>query len=192
MPWDFTDTWQWTSFIMAGVALLLAVLGVPTVLRTFFGAPTIRTKFVIIDLKHLRALRCNILNPPIENRFLRLIGVRRESATVSGRFQVTEHGSDKIVVDNVFVILSTGGGSTTSIATVAPSKGSRAWFTIARLDTQDGSAILDCTEFEAEKQEVPLAPGGYKVTVRLDASGKIVKKTQGFVVDRLRKELRLT
>lgn len=95
---------------MAGAALLLAMLAVPTVLHTFFGAAAIRVKFEIFDQQHLRALRCSILNPPIENKFLRRVGVRRESATVLVAFQVMEGGTDKTIVDQVVPILNAVGG----------------------------------------------------------------------------------
>lgn len=86
----------------------MAILAVPTVLHTFFEAAAIRVKFEIFDHQHLRALCCSILNPPIENKFLRRVGVRRESATVLVAFQVMEGGADKTIVDQVVPILNAG------------------------------------------------------------------------------------
>ena len=148
-------------------------------------------EFEVSDHHEFRFVRCYVINPPIRNTVLCYLGVRREAATIRARFQIREQGTEKLIVASGIPVLHTLGGAKSSILTVTPSDHQNVWFTIAYMNTDDGSAMEVCDEFPDEEKRHPLEPGEYRVDVLLDASGKTVSVAQDFVIDENQQTLTL-
>ncbi|MDR3577201.1 MAG: hypothetical protein P4L50_25345 [Anaerolineaceae bacterium] len=94
------------SFIIAVIALLVAIITLPTVIQMFFGKP----KIDIIPHLHIgdngyRTLRCYIANAPIKSKILRWMGIVRSDAEVGCDFAIFEMGTNRKIVEFVRPVL---------------------------------------------------------------------------------------
>src|SRR5712691_5616336 len=81
---------------IALVALVLALIALPTVFQMLWGRPQIEIRFLKHDIGNASALLCACHNRPISNRFFRALGVVRESADISVGFQIFDENMKKI------------------------------------------------------------------------------------------------
>jgi hypothetical protein len=91
---------EW-SFIMSIVALVMAVVTLPTVFQMYGGKPSIDVSPNVHDIKGVRVLRFFIRNRPVTSRFLKTIGVVRQATDILVNFNVCEAGSGKVVTNMV-------------------------------------------------------------------------------------------
>ena len=77
--------------IIGSVALVLALMALPTVLQMIFGKPVITIDFSIINVDSGRVLQCRLFSFPIKQPLLRILGVRRMIAEdVVAHLTITE------------------------------------------------------------------------------------------------------
>ena len=71
------------AFIIAVIALVVAIMVLPTVFQMIWGKPLISIKFSEIDSKdnaYSKILECELINLPLDNPILRQLGVYRRTA----------------------------------------------------------------------------------------------------------------
>src|SRR5215210_4585270 len=79
---ELPPEWQWISFGLSIIALVVGFVTLPSVFQMFWGGPDIKLEFKHDDEfeRGIRWLRCEIYNRPIENKVLRVLRVRRAIA----------------------------------------------------------------------------------------------------------------
>jgi len=98
------------ALLVSIIALALAIVALPTVFQMFFGRPQLRIVFEETDIDIGRRLECRIYNVAVQNRILKLIGVRRDQAVISTTFCVREAGSNVVLFDTARAYLIDIGG----------------------------------------------------------------------------------
>lgn len=92
---EFPDTWSWVGILFALTSIIITA---PSIFQMIFGRARV-TKEYDIDAQELnRLLIIYLNNPPVTNRILKLIGVRRETVqSLTAEFQISEVGTNKII-----------------------------------------------------------------------------------------------
>ena len=92
---EFPNNWQWVSIILAGVGLAMSS---PSILQMFFGRAIIRLEFERYVEGENRALAVELKNPPVKNKILKKLGVKRETMqSIEVQFRIREFGSGRII-----------------------------------------------------------------------------------------------
>lgn len=74
------------------VALVVALMALPTVFQMHWGRPQIDFIFGAVTDRQSTVLQCTIRNRPINSRVLRALGVRRDAANVIAAYKI--HGPE--------------------------------------------------------------------------------------------------
>ena len=99
MSW-ISAHWDWgiAGFILAAIALVVAVMTLPTAFQMFWGAPKILFEFVENDLEEgIRQLQVYISNAPIRLRTLRKMGIIRTPVDIWADFSIYESGTNRLL-----------------------------------------------------------------------------------------------
>src|SRR5260370_22865948 len=64
-----------------------------------WGRPKVKIDFSELNHSDHKSLICEITNAPINNAILRRLGVRREPATISAEFNISDAGTNHVLVD---------------------------------------------------------------------------------------------
>jgi len=89
----------WISLLIGLIALAVAIVAL---LPIFFGKPKLEISLRVLDLSGERYLQCYIFNRPIDNRFLKLLCVRRSiAADVFALFSIEDARTSKMIVKDV-------------------------------------------------------------------------------------------
>lgn len=169
-----SDHWLAIVGVVLGVAAI--VMGVPPLFQMFFGRT--RLTFEADDFTGTdgRILVIAIRNPPVANRFLRFIGVERETSDVTGFFDIQELGTQKIVVRSV-----AGQMQTTNLRQIGLQGRSMPGFTVGLLviATRNGEASI----ISAHPEEViTIQPGHYIAHIAVVRGQDTYRIDQGFRV----------
>jgi hypothetical protein len=91
----FPDSWGWVGIILAAVGLAMAT---PSIFQKLWGRPILKHEFERGAEGKDRFLAVHLKNPPVRNRILRILGVRRDSIqSLTVSFRIIEYGSGKIL-----------------------------------------------------------------------------------------------
>jgi len=92
----FPDEWEWVAIVIAGVGIVLVI---PHTLQMFWGRAVVQTEFEVSARDKERSLVILLKNPPIQNRILKTMGVKREPVqSITADIRISEFGSRKIIV----------------------------------------------------------------------------------------------
>lgn len=94
------DEWEWISIVFTGLAIAMAV---PSLLQMIWGRACIETEFKVATRGNTRSILVFLKNPPVKNRVLKLLGVRRETVqSFTAEYRISEQGS-KTIIDPIRV-----------------------------------------------------------------------------------------
>ena len=86
--------------VVAVVALLVALMALPTAIQMFWGRATLRISFEArpsTRKEDVIILWCQLLNPPVTNRLLRVLHVEREEIKDAlAHYQLRDEANDKL------------------------------------------------------------------------------------------------
>lgn len=92
----FPDEWEWVAIVIAGVGIVIVI---PNTLQMFRGRACVETEFEVSAKDNERSLVILLKNPPIQNRILKNLGVKRETVqSLTADIRISEFGSRKIIV----------------------------------------------------------------------------------------------
>ena len=165
------------AFIISIVALVAAMLALPTVLQMIWGKPKLVIAVSDREVTAGKVLQVELFNPPIQNKLLRWLGVKRMTAgDVMGSFKIQEHGSRRVIfpgeVPEIITHNGTGGHQRISLAaSFFP-----ATFGVVLSLYEDKKAYV------FEEQETILPPGKYCVCIHFMMEGEPIETERTFVV----------
>ena len=92
----FPDEWEWVGIVLAGVGIAMAT---PSIFQMLWGRACIETQFEVSARDNERSLVVFLKNPPVKNRILKILGVKRETVqSLTAEIRISEFGSKKIIV----------------------------------------------------------------------------------------------
>src|ERR1700691_6016597 len=166
------------DFIIALVALVVALMGVPPFLGMMYGKPAIQVSFDESFETNGKYLLCVIRNLPITNRFLKLVGVTSTPTEVLALFDIQEYGTQKIIASAFRARLTNSANHMRGLSLVAKPPFPVA-FTLAIHD-QNGAHALNYAP--SEKKTVDLPPGEYVAAVKIGLDDGTLFKSRTFTV----------
>lgn len=170
---SFPPELQLAGFIIAIVAFLIAV---PALAQRIWGGPKLEVDFRQEDTADIRVLLCELCNPPIKNKALRFLRVRRTALEdVMANFSIAECGSDRVVLTGEVPRIHTYSGALAQRIALPPSI-FPATFVVAVASRQDGGVRPSTGE------ATPLSKGRYYARVMAIAGQQAVKRQRDFVV----------
>lgn len=149
------------GFAVGVIALVVGIMAIPTILQMFFGRPHLTFEADDFTGPDGRILVLAIKNPPITNRFLRLVGVEREAGDIIAFFDIQELGTGKLIARTVTGLLQCA-----ALQTMGLQARSLPGFTVGLtvIATRDGNAsIVDARPERA----IPIGPGHYIAHIAL-------------------------
>jgi hypothetical protein len=165
------------AFIISLLALVVAVMALPTVLQMFWGQPKIVTKFGETPVDDALVLILEIRNLPITNKLLKFLRVRRLPADDVTAFVDIKNakGTNKVILSELVKIKTLSGvyGYRISLPS-SPLSASIGLITV----TGDGKVHTF-----SEKNATVLPPDEYSVSVLAVADNKAIRIDRHFVVD---------
>jgi len=176
MEWFSFPLPAWWLWVVSIIGIMAFVMAVKPFVQAIWGKPEIEVDFGVKDLEGGRVLQCEICNPPIRHKILRLLGVTRVTAEdITAEFRIKEHGRQSEIFAAVAQIQTFGGTYAHRISlagSVIP-----AVFGIA-------IAIMDKGEVKPFGEDVTtvLSPSAYCAYVRILVGGKLITKERTFVV----------
>jgi len=158
--------------LLAAIAVLLAA---HPIAQAIWGSPRLTISLVRYRKGGVQGLRCEIVNPPIETRLLRILRVRRATAEdVVTNFRITEYRDQRKMFEAMPYIDTHAGERAQRVALPA-----------SMLPSSFGIAIRQGNEvkpgFDPSIAEV-LRPGLYDVIVRVDSAEDHYEKRGQFIV----------
>jgi hypothetical protein len=88
--------WELVGIVIAGLGLVTAV---PSVFQMFWGRARIDTQFEVSAHGNERMLVIFFQNPPIKDKWLKLLGIKREEVqSLSAEYRISEFGSKKVIM----------------------------------------------------------------------------------------------
>jgi len=169
--WGFVE---W--FSIAGSAL--AIVALPSVFQMIWGAPHLEFDFGATKEGEKGTLRCTVYNYPIENWFLRKVGVRRESATVYAAYKI--HGSE-FSTEVISPILTNYQGNSRQVEIAAGPVGAAMGIIFIN---GDKAYIVEDPRFK-NLPDAPVSPinaGTYLIQILVFCGEKNFKKSAEFVI----------
>jgi len=70
------DEWEWVAIVLAGVGIVMTT---PNILQMVWGRACVETIFEVSDEDNKRSLVILLKNPPVQNKILKALGVKRET-----------------------------------------------------------------------------------------------------------------
>jgi hypothetical protein len=173
------------NFVIGIVALVVAivavVIAIPPFAQMIRGRPKIRLAFDATTEQGAKLLLCAIHNLPVNNGFLRKIGVTRTPTEVLASFDIREHGTNKIIVNSFRARLTDGRNADAVGLLLVARPGPPLVFVVVEQGDQEARAInyapMQCAK-------VALPPGEYFVDVKIAWGENAVNAiAQSFTVD---------
>jgi hypothetical protein len=143
------------SFVVGVIALAVGVMAIPTILQMFFGRPRLIFEADDFTGPEGRILVIAIKNPPITNRFLRFVGVERETGDVIVFFDIQELGTGRLLVRSVTGLLQCA-----PLQTIGLQARSLPGFTVGLTIIGTHGGVAEIVDARPEKS-IPIAPGHY-------------------------------
>lgn len=92
----FPDEWEWVGIVFAGLGLAMAT---PSIFQMLWGCACVEIQFEVSAHDSERSLVIFLQNPPVKNKILKLLGVKRETVqSLTAELRISEFGSRKIIV----------------------------------------------------------------------------------------------
>jgi hypothetical protein len=92
----FPDDWAWIGIVLAGIGIVITA---PTIFQMIWGRPRVDVTFETVVESDASSLQVFFSNPPVMNKVLRFISVRREAVqSLAVQFRIAEAGSGTIII----------------------------------------------------------------------------------------------
>lgn len=178
----FPDEWEWVAIVIAGVGIVLVI---PSTFQMFWGRAYVKTEFKVSAKGDERSLVILLQNPPVQNRVLKTLGVRRETVqSLTGELRISEAGSN-VIIDTIrrariFTDEDKSDSDRGSNRIVLPPTYSvAASMMIAMWDNNlKGAIVLG----DLLRKELLLRKGYYTVQIMIFVDGEPVEESRQFVV----------
>jgi len=176
----FPDSWGWVGIILAGVGLAMAT---PNIFQRILGRPILKIEFETGAQEAHRFLLVNLKNPPVTNKVLKMLGIKRDSIqSLTISFRVVEYGSGK-VIDPVrqAIIYSDEYVKDTGRYRIAlpPTHSVGANFMIAIADGETKQVFIPQDRL---REHLLIPPGYYQVIIAFMVDGNPIKVIRQFKV----------
>ncbi len=144
------------SLVISIIALVVALMAIPTILQMFFGRPHLNFEADDFTGPEGKILVIAIKNLAVKSRLLRLMGVERETGDVNAFFDIQELGTGKIIARAV-----TGLMQTTHLREIGLQARSAPGFTVGLtiISSRNGQAAV--VDGRQELPPTPLSNGHY-------------------------------
>jgi hypothetical protein len=174
---------EWALFISIS-ALVLSIMALPTALQMFYGRPNILTSYGVIPVNGQLHLVCTLQNLPIKNKFLKALGIRRETAeSVRANYTIADE-TGKIIADNVIAairhIFEGDFKGRVNLKLEASIPASDIYTDFALAYYAGGMVGLVGDDYH---QNIVLPIGKYSATIKIKIAEKEIEKTKRFVVE---------
>jgi hypothetical protein len=91
------------AYIISGIALVVAIMALPTVLQMFFGKPKVEIGLGIDHFENRVILECKIWNTPVTNKFLKIMHVKRMPIDdLTAFFKIRKEDTDLVLLPGYF------------------------------------------------------------------------------------------
>ena len=157
------------ALIISILALGVAIMALPTVFQMVWGRPNIGVTFIdTTDKKaHRKYLHCQIINYPLENRYLQKLGVyRRPIDDVNIFFSVEDVEKHKIVVADIMATIYTTQNDKPMISVSLPVSNIPAMINL--VEARDDGYTNTMAHYEAKNIQLPV--GEYCAVVKVKTS----------------------
>jgi hypothetical protein len=155
------------ALIISIVALMVAIITLPTIFQMIWGRPKLMVRFDVIDRGAHRWLIAQIFNYPIKNRFLRLLGVRTEVAEDVNARVIIKEGHSQKVISSVVADIKTYTGLPDAQRICLPASIFPAAIGIVEVKSNRDKAIV-------YDKRIHLKTGSYSVSVEVVSSYKTI------------------
>jgi len=165
------------AFVISIIALVVAIMALPTIFQMIWGKPKLMILFGVKEIPDGKILQCELVNPPIRNKLLKRLGIRRVTAEdIMGRFYIEEYGSRRVVFPGEVPKIITHNGTEGHQRIGLAASFFPAIFGIVL------SSYTDKRVYVFEEQETVLPPGKYCACIHVTMEGKPFEKQRNFVV----------
>jgi len=170
-----------------GISILasaLSVMALPAALQMFCGKPDIQIHYGVIPVEDQLHLVCTLHNPPIKNKFLKALGIRRKTAeSVSAKYTIYDERGNIIAEDVIAAIRHIFGGSfegevNRTLNVSIPASETYTDFALAYCAGLTVGLIGD--EFHPS---TVLPIGKYTAAIKIKLAEKEIEETRHFVVE---------
>lgn len=173
------------AFIISLIALGVGAMTLPTAFQMWWGKPRLELDLKAREIMGVQTLKCHITNGPIKNKFLRWLGVVRQSTDVLGMFQVSEAGSGKILASGVRAKFSSerdeGLRYQATISSVIP-------IAAPIVVSKNGRTRIYEGDADEHQDDIVLPRGRYKMTITIVHSHDVIERFRAEFVVGLKSE----
>jgi hypothetical protein len=172
---DLPPIWQWISFVVAIIALVLAMITIPQLL---FGAPKPRSSFERTESDGDTSLLCVISNKPVSKRGRRF--VRREAVEITASLSIFDEGT-KLQIAQTLPDLFMHDRTHARIVRLTASHMKRPFVVVAQREKDGRTYVASATPI------IELNYGSYVAHILVELEGDVRVWTRRFVAakDRL-------
>lgn len=164
------------AFIISIVALVVALMVLPTVFQLFCGKPKLIIDFGVQEVKGGKVLQGELYNQPIRSRSLQILGIRRMVAEdVVVHFAIGEGGDGSKTIAQIIPSLISHTGTAPAQRINLPPSIFPSQFGIATVE--DAEALV-----RVFQQDTILVSGLYRVFVEVVMEGKTITAQRNFKV----------
>lgn len=163
------------------ISILAAIMALPTIFQMIWGRPNIGVRFIDTTNKnaHRKYLHCQIINYPLENRYLQKLGVyRRPVDDVNIFFSVEDVETHKIVVADIMAAIYTTQNDKPMISVSLPVSNIPAMINL--VEARDDGYTNTMAHYEAKN--IRLLVGKYCAIIKVKTSEKKKEFRRGFFV----------
>lgn len=174
---------EWALLISA-LAFALSLIALPAALQMFCGKPDIQTSYRVIPVEDQLHLVCTLQNPPIKNKFLKALGIRRKTAeSVSAKYTIYDERGKIIAEDVIAAIRHIFGGGfedevNRTLDVSIPASEAYTDFALAYYAGMRVGLVGD--EFHPS---TVLPIGKYTASIKIKLAEKEMEETRHFVVE---------
>lgn len=176
MEWFSFPLPAWWLWVVSIIGIMAFVMAVKPFVQAIWGKPKIEVDFGVKDLEGGRVLQCEICNPPIRHKILRLLGVTRVIAEdITASFSIEEYGSGRVIFSGAVPSIITYSGTTGAQRISLPPSVFPANFAIVIVvDTEKKVRVFE--------ENIILLSGKYCANVEVRMVDKTIKVKKRFVV----------
>lgn len=165
---------HWLAIIGMALGVAAIIMAAPPLFQMLFGRTRLTFEADDFTGTDARILVIAIKNPPVNNRFLRLIGVERETSDITGFFDIQELGTGKVIVRSVAAQMQT-----TNLRQFGLQGRSMPGFTVGLtvIATRDGQAKIISAH---QEESIVIPPGHYIAHIAVVRGQDTYKINQNF------------
>jgi len=166
---------HWLAIIAIALGVVAIIMAAPPLFQMFFGRTRLRFEADDFTGPDGRILVLAIKNSPITSKFLRLIGVERETGNISAFFDVQEIGTGRIIARSISGLMQT-----THLREMGLEARTIPGFTVGLtiIGTRNGQAHV----VAAKSDPIPISAGHYAAHIAVIRGQDVYRIDQSFRV----------